>query len=83
MGLGPMGDRMTIHELTETVRNLDALLSDPRPGLVSWHAAIASLVDGLISRWHQPYGAVMHIDGDPRNNHPSNLRVVNPKENRR
>lgn len=31
----------------------------------------------------KPGSTVHHIDGDPRNNDPANLRIVNPKENER
>ena len=42
---------MKIEELQELSRRLDALLSDPQPGLMSWCGALNDVMNKLVEGW--------------------------------
>jgi antitoxin (DNA-binding transcriptional repressor) of toxin-antitoxin stability system len=64
--------------------DVDALLAAiANEALGRWRLHAAALREGRQAAGlkAQDPRVVHHIDGDPRNNNPSNLRIVDPKEN--
>lgn len=44
---------MSLRELTERIRKLHLLLSDPQPGLLTWNEALAREMAELIEKWQK------------------------------
>lgn len=42
---------MTLDRLKELNRQLQVLLADPQPGLMSWHMCLNDTMSSLISEW--------------------------------
>ena len=70
-----MNDILLALRLREIAKDLE----DDRPDLASELRVMSKALAGPTLRKY----AIQHIDGDPRNNEPANLRLVTIKENMR